>query len=110
YDPRAMAQFFEKLGAETKGKQPAQFFSDHPNPGNRVELVGGEVDKLGGAPPNYRSDSREFQDMKRYLHRLPAPPKAPQTSSGTSTSGKPGLPSARLNGFQNDILELRYPE
>src|SRR5579885_3608800 len=31
YDPRAMAQFFEKLEAESKGKTPPEFFSDHPS-------------------------------------------------------------------------------
>ncbi len=36
YDPRAMAQFFEKLEGETKGKNPPEFFSDHPNPEHRV--------------------------------------------------------------------------
>ena len=63
YDPRAMAQFFEKLGNESTGKQPAQFFSDHPNPGNRVERVDQEVDLLGGPPANYQSDSPEFKDI-----------------------------------------------
>jgi len=36
YDPRAMAQFFEKLNQQTKGKNPPEFLSDHPNPENRV--------------------------------------------------------------------------
>jgi hypothetical protein len=110
YDPRAMAQFFEKLGNETKGKQPAQFFSDHPNPGNRVERVDEEVDKLGGPPANYQSDTREFQDVKRYIRRLPQPPKSAPPDASTANAGKPEAPSAHLNGFQNDVLELRYPD
>ena len=110
YDPRAMAQFFEKLGAETKGKQPAQFFSDHPNPGNRVERVGQEVDLLGGPPANYRSDSPEFQDIKRYVHRMPVPPKTPLAAAGRANGSKPEPPSTHLNQFQNDVLELRYPD
>src|SRR5262249_37009043 len=36
YDPRAMAQFFEKLQQESKGKNPPEFFSDHPSPDHRV--------------------------------------------------------------------------
>jgi hypothetical protein len=110
YDPRAMAQFFEKLNAETKGKQPAQFFSDHPNPGNRVERVDQEVDLLGGPPANYQSDSPEFQEIKRYVRRLPQPPKSPPAGAATANAGKPEPPSAHLNGFQNDVLELRYPD
>ncbi len=110
YDPRAMAQFFEKLGAETKGKLPAQFFSDHPNPGNRVERVDEEVDKLGGVPANYVADSPEFQEIKRYIRKLPQPPKSAQRNANPATPGKPEPPSTHLNGFQNDVVELRYPD
>jgi beta-barrel assembly-enhancing protease len=75
YDPRALAQFFEKIKAEAKGKEPAQFFSDHPNPGNRMGRIDEEVDKLGGPEPNYRSDSDDFRSIKIYVMKLPKPPK-----------------------------------
>jgi predicted Zn-dependent protease len=75
YDPRALAQFFEKIEAESKGKQPAQFFSDHPNPGNRTGRVDDEVEKLGGPEPDYRSDSDDFHSIKIYVMKLPKPPK-----------------------------------
>lgn len=75
YDPRALAQFFEKIEAESKGKEPAQFFSDHPNPGNRIGRIDEEVDKLGGPEPNYRSDSDDFRSIKIYVMKLPEPPK-----------------------------------
>ena len=110
YDPRAMAQFFEKLNAESKGKQPVQFFSDHPSPSNRVERVGQEVDLLGGPPPNYKSDSPQFQDIKRYVRRMPQPPKGALASGTSAHPGKPEPPSAHLNTFQNDVLEVRYPD
>src|SRR6202043_2325985 len=71
YDPRAMAQFFEKLESETKGKNPPQFLSDHPNPGNRVARVDDEVDKLGGVPQNAKRDSAEFEAIKREVLALP---------------------------------------
>src|SRR6267378_655084 len=48
YDPRAMAQFFEKLEAETKGKNPPEFLSDHPNPEHRVGRVDEEIEGRGG--------------------------------------------------------------
>jgi beta-barrel assembly-enhancing protease len=110
YDPRAMAQFFEKLNAESKGKLPAQFFSDHPNPGNRIGRVDQEVTLLGGPPRNYQSDSPEFQDIKRTLRKLPPPPKSAQPVEGSSNPAKPELPSAHLNGFKNDVVELLYPD
>ncbi len=75
YDPRALAQFFEKIEAESKGKEPAQFFSDHPNPVNRIGRIDEEVDKLGGPEPNYRSDSDDFRSIKIYIMKLPKPPK-----------------------------------
>src|SRR3972149_1954070 len=39
YDARAMAQFFEKIQAQDQGGQPVEFFSNHPNPGNRIQRV-----------------------------------------------------------------------
>jgi hypothetical protein len=74
YDPRAMAQFFEKIQAESKGKNPVEFFSDHPNPDHRLERVDQEIDQLGGSPRGAKTDSREFQDIKRYVLSRPAPP------------------------------------
>src|SRR5438045_1768237 len=71
YDPRAMAQFFEKLEAETKGKNPPEFFSDHPSPDHRVERVDQEIEKLGGIPPNARRDSQEVEAAKREVMNLP---------------------------------------
>src|SRR3989441_3596833 len=60
YDPRAMVDFFEKLQAQSKEKT-SQFFSDHPVPENRISNVQKEIEKLGGAPPNPRTDSSDFQ-------------------------------------------------
>lgn len=67
YDPRALAQFFEKLQAEAKGKNPPEFFSDHPSPERRVERVMEEIDKLGRVPANAKRDSQEFENVKREL-------------------------------------------
>jgi hypothetical protein len=110
YDPRAMAQFFEKLQAESKGKEPAQFFSDHPNPSNRAQRVDEEIDKLGGPPANYISDTPEFQAIKRYIKSLPQPPKAALPKPGAAHPGKPEPPSAHLNTYENDVLALKYPD
>lgn len=74
YDPRAMAQFFEKLQAESKSR-PIQFLSDHPNPDNRAQRVTDEVRLLGGPPANCKTDSPEFQKIKAEVKGLPKPPK-----------------------------------
>ncbi len=110
YDPRAMAQFFEKLNSVGGGKQPMAFFSDHPSPSNRVGRVDQEVDNLGGVPQRYQSDSPAFQDIKRYLRSLPPPPKARSMKSAGANPGRPGPPSTRVNTFQNEVLDLRYPD
>jgi predicted Zn-dependent protease len=74
YDPRALARFFEAMQARSKS-QPIQFFSDHPNPANRVERIMEEVQKLGGPEPGYKEDSRKFHEIQDYLRKLPPPPK-----------------------------------
>ena len=109
YDPRAMAQFFEKIQAESKGRS-VEFFSSHPNPDHRIERVDEEVRKLGGPPANYKSDSQEFQAIKRYVKSLPPPRNNAASQSGSNSSGRPGLPSTRLQRFDNGSLRLEYPD
>lgn len=74
YDPRAMAQFFEKIEAQQKGSGPVEFFSNHPSPDNRIERVNQEVNALGGVRRDSMTNSREFDEMKRYLQSLTGPP------------------------------------
>src|SRR6266404_435607 len=105
YDPRAMAQFFEKLQAETKGKNPPQFLSDHPNPGNRVSRVNEEIDKLGGVPSNAKRDSPEFEAIKREVMSLPVV-KTPPASVG---SAAPPPPSGNFVDYQGDGVALKVP-
>ena len=73
YDPRALAQFFEKLEDENK-RERIRFLHDHPNPANRVERIQEEVYRLGGPPDGYKSDSREFEQVRLMAHDLPLPP------------------------------------
>jgi beta-barrel assembly-enhancing protease len=113
YDPRAMAQFFEKLEQQTKGKNPPEFFSDHPSPENRVERVDEEIQKLGGAPPNARRDSAEFEAVKREVMALPVVKKAPRAAeapSGSAPSGPPPAPSANSAAYQGSGFSLQYPD
>jgi Zn-dependent protease with chaperone function len=104
YDPRALAQFFEKLEAESKGKNPPEFFSDHPSPEHRVERVQEEIEKLGGVPANAKKDSPQFEAIKRELLAMPAPAK------GAKPGGPVPAPSANLTPYQTDLYSLRYPE
>jgi Zn-dependent protease with chaperone function len=113
YDPRAMAQFFEKLNQETKGKNPPQFLSDHPNPENRLERVDEEIDKLGGVPPNARRDSPEFEAIKREVMKLPVVKKGvprQAAAGGSEPVGPLPPPSANATSYQNASVSLQYPD
>jgi beta-barrel assembly-enhancing protease len=110
YDPRAMSQFFEKLEGEAKGNNPPQFLSDHPNPGNRVERVNEEIDKLGGVPPNAKRDSADFEAIKREVIALPAPKKIVPAGSGGGAAAPPPPPSTHLAEYKGSAFTLNYPE
>jgi hypothetical protein len=111
YDPRALAQFFEKLDAETKGKIPAEFFSDHPNPERRVERVDEEIDKLGGVRPGAKRDSAEFEAIKREVLALPVLKKpAPGAPGVAAPTGPPAPPSGNFATYQANSYTLRYPD
>ena len=108
YDPRAMSQFFEKLEAETKGKNPPQFLSDHPNPEHRVERVNEEIDKLGGNPANGKRDSADFEAIKREVLALPVAKKV--VPLATAGGGPPPPPSGHFAEFQGSSYSLKYPD
>ena len=108
YDPRAMAQFFEKLEGETKGKNPPQFLSDHPNPDHRVERVDEEIDKLGGPPANAKRDSAEFEAIKREVMALPVVKKPVTAAAGVTTPPPPA--SNHFAEYQGSAFRLKYPD
>jgi predicted Zn-dependent protease len=68
-----MAQFFAII-EQKYPQQTLQFFSDHPNPGNRIKAVDAEIPELG-APKPWKTDSPEFQAVKKRLQAMPRAPK-----------------------------------
>jgi Zn-dependent protease with chaperone function len=62
YDPRAMAEFFQKLEKQGGGGGP-QFLSDHPNPGNRVAAVDKEI--ANWPSKNFQSNGPNFSSAKQ---------------------------------------------
>jgi beta-barrel assembly-enhancing protease len=118
YDPRALAAFFEKLGAETQGKSPMDFFSDHPNPDHRIDRIDQEVHRLGGVPEGAKRDSPEFAAVKKEVAVLPAPvKKQPATTNLSAKKGtlpapgtvRVGIPSATMSTQQLGRASLQYP-
>ena len=117
YNPIEMARFFEKLEAES-GKQGklSQFFSDHPNPGNRVKSVQAEIQLLPKRD-GYDADGGQIAQVKQSVNALPAPPPPKQQAQGGGAvqgNGDPNNPSAaRPNGqfqeFKTQLLTFQYP-
>src|SRR5207245_6145535 len=100
--------FFEKLEAEMKGKNPPEFFSDHPNPADRRERVDEEMDKLGGVPPNAKRDSQEFEAIKREVLALPLVKKPTPGAAGVVAA--PAPPSGKFAAYQAYAYTLKYPD
>jgi len=78
YNPIEMARFFEKLQAQG-GDRGLQFFSDHPNPGNRMKAI---EDQLKEMPQkSYTANTRQFRWVQDKVNALPPPKKLPQAQA-----------------------------
>lgn len=140
YNPKAMAEFFQKLEQQSSNGGP-QFLSDHPNPGNRVEAVEKEI--ANWPPKNYQGTSDAFVRAKADAGRVKAysvQQIAEGANSGTwasqnqqsgaipanvSTSARSGgaaggtlsnvslrqvTPSANFKDLQTNAFSLAYPD
>lgn len=86
YNPMEMARFFEKLEAGGGARAP-QFFSDHPNPGNRVKAI--EAEMKGLPARSYSASNGDFNRIKVLAARLPAPPVKPPKEPAAKTAPAP---------------------
>jgi hypothetical protein len=66
YDPRGLPQFFEVIEGQSGGKSGAgaQWLSDHPNPGNRIDYVQDEIEALPRKTDAVRNTA-EFKDIQK---------------------------------------------
>jgi hypothetical protein len=62
YNPKALADFFQKLAAQGSGVP--QFLSDHPNPGNREEAI--QKDVAWWPPKTYITASAAFDAARQH--------------------------------------------
>jgi Zn-dependent protease with chaperone function len=115
FDPRAMSQFFQKLEQQGGSRGP-QFLSDHPNPGNRAQLVSQEVSTL--APKQFRGDSAEFRTIKQRVSGM-KPLTAQQIAAQQQSGGNPGSsggsvsdisPSGNMRSFSHSSYSISYPD
>jgi len=93
YNPLELGRFFEKL-EKSMGGDPgkvAQFFSSHPNPGNRTKSIDEQLPFMAQGPFNAREGS--LDNMKKAVQALPPSPKAKATQQGAPTAVKSGSPA-----------------
>lgn len=88
YNPLQLAHFFEKLNAQGGSNAP-QFFSDHPNPGNREKAIEAEAQRL--PQQQYGYETGEFQRMKVMVSGIhePKPPAPAQAAPPPPAQGSP---------------------
>jgi hypothetical protein len=108
YNPIEMAHFFEKLGEklEEKGGRAGaieEFLSDHPNPGNRIAVIGDEVREMPRR--NYVDDETgQLAHVRETVRHMAAP----EEIAGGSTAPSE-IPSKELATFEGRTFLLRYP-
>jgi hypothetical protein len=106
YNPIEMARFFETLEAKSGGgKSGPDFFSSHPNPGNRVKYVSEEVTLL--PQRNFNADTGKFQKMKQLAASLPAPKKRPAQGGQAPTQPPQNQDGSRT--WTGDGFKISYP-
>lgn len=113
YDPIEMARFFEKLQAEAgRGNNKlVEFFSSHPNPGNRVKAVEKEIPYL--PKRTYGQTEGNLTAMKQAITRLPATPKPVQGQAAPTpkASSQPKIAlTGRTKTYQGGGVSFSYPE
>ena len=125
YNPLELGRFFEKIEAEMGSKansKVAQFFSDHPNPGNRTKAI---EEQLSFMPRgDYNKTEGDLKRMHSLVQGLPAPPPrkaaaaAGQTSGASQGGSAPAnvpLPqnvqaSAQFKTYQGSGFRIGYPD
>jgi beta-barrel assembly-enhancing protease len=116
FNPRAMAEFFSKI-QEQGGARGPQFFSDHPDPGNRAQAVAREVGTLP-RKSNYRSDSSGFREIKQRVagmnpltaQQIAARQTPAMNASSGAQSSSSVQPSGSLRSFSHRDFAISYPE
>jgi Zn-dependent protease with chaperone function len=121
YDPRDMANVFRTI-EQQGGSGGPQWLSDHPNPGNRVEYITQEAQRLHVQNPV--SDTRAFAQVQAHLRRLPKAPTTEEAvksrSAGRSTgtagrdvprpTGRVEPPSSRFQTYnEGNLFQVSVP-
>ncbi len=116
YNPSAMADFFQKLEKDGGANGP-QFFSDHPNPGNREEAIRQQIASY--PPKGYLGNTPEFARLKADAEKAKAYTAEEIASQADSGQGSRGTtrpasadirPSKKFKTFNHNSYRIEYPE
>jgi hypothetical protein len=112
FSPYSMVEFFTKLERQG-GPGVPQFLSDHPNPGNRVEVVRQAIGKY--PKKRYRSNSAEFERIKSQVAQLR--PLSSQEVAQRQQQGQIGnitlrdvMPSGQFRTLEHSAFQISYPD
>ena len=106
YNPIEMARFFEKLERQG-GSRGSQFFSDHPNPGNRMRAIEQEIQYMPRREFNASNDA-ELRSIQSKVGNLPASGGS-RARAGAVGNGDP-RPSGRLREYRSSAFAVQYPD
>jgi Zn-dependent protease with chaperone function len=109
HDPHAMAEFFDIIQKKYP-QRTIEFFSDHPNPENRIAEVDALIPQFGPTR-DWRPDSREFQLAKAGILKMPAPPKGkPAPTASAIVPAAPPAPSNRFVRYRGNGFAIAIPD
>ena len=115
YNPFSMVEFFTKLEKEG-GPGGPQFLSDHPNPGNRVELVRQAISKY--PRKTYRKNSAQFEQIKSAVAKIhPLTMQQVAQQQKQQPQGQIGeinpqdvMPSGQFRNMDHSAFQISYPD
>ena len=105
YNPIEMAHFFQKL-ASSGGSHGPQFFSDHPDPGNRERAIEEEV--RASPQRSYGFETGGFSRMKQELSQVPNA-RSGQSTFRSANAAPAGQPSGAMKELRSQNFTLLYP-
>ncbi|HLH05893.1 MAG TPA: M48 family metallopeptidase [Terriglobales bacterium] len=115
YDPVQLANFFQMLEKQG-GAQTSQFFSDHPNPGNREEAIKKEIADF--PPKNFIENSPAFEKAHQEAMGIKAysAQQIQQHAWGAQSTGDNGISAAvpaassAFTTLNHSAFDISYPE
>jgi len=116
YNPVELARFFEKLEAENgRSGKMQEFFASHPNPGNRIKNIQGDMKFYEQRNYEASTITPELTRAKQIIKGLPAPVKKPaQGGAGNVPAPQgPAVTTSVPSGFkahQNTLYAMAYPD